>query len=163
MHRKMIGIKKNKYFKIFQPLIKDKNLLHMNRHSICAGIAIGLGCSWIPIPFHTVIAILMCIPARGNIAWAATAIWVANPITMPEMYFFAYELGANILKIKIHINSIDISFDGFLELMQEIWQPLLLGCGICGIVTGMVSFCVMQALWREQHSHKSHKRKQIKR
>jgi uncharacterized protein (DUF2062 family) len=47
------------------------------------------------IPFmHTVIAALVAIPARANVAIAAVFTLVVNPLTIPFMYIAAYRIGS---------------------------------------------------------------------
>ncbi|HZU50791.1 MAG TPA: DUF2062 domain-containing protein, partial [Sphingomicrobium sp.] len=47
------------------------------------------------IPFmHTVIAALVAIPARANVAVAALFTLVVNPLTIPPLYYAAYRIGS---------------------------------------------------------------------
>ena len=47
------------------------------------------------IPFmHTIIAALVAIPARANVAVAAVFTLVVNPLTIPPMYYAAYRIGS---------------------------------------------------------------------
>lgn len=147
LHKNIEHIKKNEHLKFLQPLITSRHLLRMSPHSIASGVAIGLGCAWIPMPMHTMIAILLCVPFQGNIAVAATAIWIANPFTMPEMYFFAYELGSKILNVHVQLKAIHVDAHDFFELLNEIWQPLILGCLICGLITGIISLFVIKIIY----------------
>lgn len=66
----------------------------MTRRSVPRGVAIGLGVAVI-IPFmHTVIAALVAIPARANVAIAAIFTLVVNPLTIPPLYYAAYRIGS---------------------------------------------------------------------
>lgn len=70
------------------------SLWSFNRRSVPRGVAIGLFVAVI-IPFmHTIIAALLAIPARANIAVAALFTLVVNPLTMPLMYFAAFRIGS---------------------------------------------------------------------
>ena len=78
----------------FAPHLTNPSLWRMNRRSVPRGVAIGLFVGII-IPFmHTVIAALFAIPARANVAVAAIATLVINPLTIPLMYFAAYRIGS---------------------------------------------------------------------
>ena len=65
----------------------------MTRRSVPRGVAIGLFVEII-IPFmHTLIAAVLAIPTRANVAVAAVATLVVNPLTIPPMYYAAYRIG----------------------------------------------------------------------
>ena len=66
----------------------------MTRRSVPRGVAVGLFVAVI-IPFmHTVIAALVAIPARANVAVAAVLTLVVNPLTIPPLYYAAYRIGS---------------------------------------------------------------------
>lgn len=77
----------------FAPHLSHPSLWRMNRRSVPRGVAVGLFVAVI-IPFmHTVIAALLAIPTRANVAVAAVATLVVNPLTIPPMYYAAYRIG----------------------------------------------------------------------
>jgi len=43
---------------------------------------------------HTIIAALLAIPTRANVAVAAVTTLVVNPLTIPPMYYAAYRIGS---------------------------------------------------------------------
>ena len=66
----------------------------MTRRSVPRGVAVGLFVAVI-IPFmHTIIAALLAIPTRANVAVAAMCTLVVNPLTIPPMYYAAYRIGS---------------------------------------------------------------------
>lgn len=66
----------------------------MTRRSVPRAVALGLGIG-VVIPFmHTVIAAILAIPLRANVAIAALFTLVVNPLTIPPMYYAAYRVGA---------------------------------------------------------------------
>jgi len=66
----------------------------MNRRSVPRGVALGLFVAVI-IPFmHTVIAAILAIPRRANVAVAALFTLVVNPLTIPPLYYAAYRIGS---------------------------------------------------------------------
>ena len=70
------------------------SLWRMTRRSVPRGVALGLFVAVI-IPFmHTVIAALLAIPTRANVAVAAVFTLVVNPLTIPPMYYAAYRIGS---------------------------------------------------------------------
>jgi len=85
------------HYRLLRPFarhLSHPSLWRMNRRSVPRGVAIGLGIAVI-IPFmHTVIAALLAIPARANVAIAALFTLVVNPITIPPLYYAAYRIGS---------------------------------------------------------------------
>ncbi|MFL6763921.1 MAG: DUF2062 domain-containing protein, partial [Sphingomicrobium sp.] len=78
----------------FAPHLRHPSLWRMNRRSVPRGVALGLFVAVI-IPFmHTVIAAILAIPARANVAVAALFTLVVNPLTIPLMYVAAYRIGS---------------------------------------------------------------------
>ena len=59
-----------------------------------SGVALGLGVGVI-IPFmHVILAVLLAIPVRANVAVAGACTLFVNPITIPPMYYAAYRIGS---------------------------------------------------------------------
>jgi uncharacterized protein (DUF2062 family) len=78
----------------FAPHLMHPSLWRMTRRSVPRGVAVGLFVAVI-IPFmHTVIAALLAIPTRANVAVAAVFTLVVNPLTIPPMYYAAYRIGS---------------------------------------------------------------------
>lgn len=83
----------NRFLKPFAPTLTQPNLWRMNHRSVPRAVALGLGVGVI-IPFmHVVLAALLAVPARANIAIAAATTLVVNPLTIPPMYWAAYHIG----------------------------------------------------------------------
>src|SRR5206468_11502303 len=83
-------------YRVLRPFAKQlrhPELWHMNAKSVPRGVALGLGVGVI-IPFmHVIIAVLLAIPVRANVAIAGAFTLVVNPITIPPMYWAAYHIG----------------------------------------------------------------------
>ena len=78
----------------FAPYLSRGSLWRLNRRSVPRGVAVGLFVAVI-IPFmHTIVAALVAIPARANVAVAALLTLVVNPLTIPLMYFAAFKIGS---------------------------------------------------------------------
>lgn len=70
------------------------SLWRMTRRSVPRGVALGLFVGVIIPVMHTVIAAILAIPVRANVAVAALFTLVINPITIPLMYLGAYRIGS---------------------------------------------------------------------
>lgn len=78
----------------FAAHLSHPSLWRMSRRSVPRGVAIGL-CVAVIIPFmHTVIAAILAIPARANVAVAALFTLIVNPLTIPPLYYGAYRIGS---------------------------------------------------------------------
>jgi uncharacterized protein len=87
-------VAENRLLRPFAARLSHPSLWRMTRRSVPRGVAIGLFVAVI-IPFmHTVIAALVAIPARANIAVAALFTLVVNPLTIPPLYYGAYRIGS---------------------------------------------------------------------
>jgi len=84
-------------YRILRPFAKQlrhPELWHLNAKSVPRGVALGLGVGVI-IPFmHVILAVLLAIPVRANVAIAGAFTLVVNPITIPPMYYAAYRIGS---------------------------------------------------------------------
>ena len=87
-------IHEHRLLRPFAPHLSHPSLWRMTRRSVPRGVAVGLFVAVI-IPFmHTVIAALLAIPTRANVAVAAVFTLVVNPLTIPIMYVGAYRIGS---------------------------------------------------------------------
>jgi uncharacterized protein (DUF2062 family) len=84
-------------YRLLRPFAKQLSqpaLWRMTHRSVPRAVALGLGIGVI-IPFmHTIIAAVLAIPLRANVAIAAAFTLVVNPITIPPMYYAAYRIGS---------------------------------------------------------------------
>jgi uncharacterized protein (DUF2062 family) len=87
-------VNENRLLRPFARHLTDASLWRMNRRSLPRAVALGLFVGVI-IPFmHMVIAAILAIPVRANIAVAAAVTWVVNPLTIPPLYYAAYRIGS---------------------------------------------------------------------
>ena len=78
----------------FAPHLRHPSLWRMTRRSVPRGVALGLFVGVIFPIMHTVIAAILAIPARANVAVSAIFTLVVNPLTIPPLYYAAYRIGA---------------------------------------------------------------------
>ena len=65
------------------------------------------------------------------------------------MFFLAYKLGSVMLGMELQPVEMDLSWHWFTSILVQIWQPLLFGCLILGIVSSAVGYFVINTLWRK--------------
>jgi uncharacterized protein (DUF2062 family) len=137
----------SKYIAKFSKLVGAKNLWVFNRASVEKAIALGIACAWIPLPFHTTIAVFLAVLIDCNILLVITAIWFANPITMPFMYYCAYKLGVQLLHVNPDLVRFHFTIESMMQDLHLIWQPFLLGCAVLGIASGLLTYLLLHFAW----------------
>ncbi len=147
-------VRDHKYLKIFGTLLHDPNLWHLNRHSVSGGVALGLFCAFLPMPFETLVATLGALAFRVNLPISIALVWVSNPFTWIPMYGTAYLLGAWLLNLpRVSLDGLTITW-----LLQQ-FAPLWLGSLIIGLVLAGISYVTVQSLWRFKVKKNWEKRK----
>ncbi|MEO7564414.1 MAG: DUF2062 domain-containing protein [Sphingomicrobium sp.] len=87
------SIQRNRFLKPFASYLGDPRLWRMTRRSVPRGVALGLFVGIIIPVMHTVIAALLAVPTRANIAISAAVTLLINPLTIPPLYYAAYRIG----------------------------------------------------------------------
>lgn len=144
-HKKIKG---KRYMKVFGNLIHDPGLWHINRYSASGAFAVGLFCSFLPIPFQMVVAAGLAIYFRVNLPLSVVLSWTTNPVTMVPMFYFAYKTGAWILGVPPNDFSFELSFAWLQSELIHIWKPFLLGCLICGGTLSFIGYHTINLFWR---------------
>jgi len=152
-------IRDHRHLKHLGGLLHDRNLWHLNRHSVAGACFVGLFVGCIPIPFQMILAALFAIAFQVNLPVSVGLVWVTNPLTMPPIFYFAYRLGSWILGQPPGQFDIELSIDWLMTGLAGIWQPLLLGSTVLGICSGLLGYIGMQLLWRRLVILKWRKRK----
>lgn len=128
--------------------VYEPNLWHINRLSTAKAFAIGLFSAMIPLPGQMFIAALVAVRWRANLPLSVTLIFITNPLTMPVIYFAAYQLGAAILDTPLQQVEFEMTWHWLTERLGRIWQPFLLGCFIMGSLAGIFGYVAIDLLWR---------------
>lgn len=136
--------------RLFQRWLHDPNLWHLNRYSVSTAVFIGFLIAFIPLPIHMAAAALLAIWWRANMPVAVGSVWISNPITIPPQFYLAYKIGARILNQPQYQFAFELSLQWVRNQFALLWQPLLLGCLICGLITGMLGWMAVRILWRLQ-------------
>lgn len=141
--------------------LKDPGIWHINRRSISGGVAVGLFCAMMPIPFQMVLAAFIAILFRVNIIIAVPIVWITNPFTMPAIFYSCYRIGLLILGIQTSGNFyFELSFSWLGNELLQIWQPFLLGCFVVGGVCAFLGYSLVQLIWRYKVWQNMRKRQQ---
>ena len=142
------------------PLIKDPNLLHLNRRSVSGAVGIGLFLAFVPVPFQMVLAAIAAVIIRINLPITMAMVWLTNPITIPPMFYFAYKVGVWLLGTPKQEFDFELSWTWITDSLGAIWEPFLLGCFFVGSMVGLVGSLTVRTLWRIKVKQSWKERKQ---
>ncbi|MGK2285142.1 DUF2062 domain-containing protein [Pedomonas sp. V897] len=127
------------------------SLWHLNRRSVARGVAIGMLFAFITPVAQTVFAALASVPFRANVAVAALATFITNPITTPPILFIAHTIGMRTL----HVFGLADEHQEVLSSLSSLWSeaPMILGATaiglvVIGLVSALISYFVVDMIWR---------------
>lgn len=135
-------IKHHKSLQFLGEKLHDPNLWHLNRKSISMAFAVGLFFAWIPTPTQMAMAAAAAIYFRANLPVSVALVWLTNPLTMPPLFYFAYQIGLSILN-----QPMQAGFEFSLSSLGDVWQPFLVGCVIMAILSSIVGYFGMRTFW----------------
>jgi uncharacterized protein (DUF2062 family) len=139
-------------------LLEEPNLWHINRRSVSRGFLIGIFMAMIPLPMQMLGAALLAIACRGNLPIAVALTWITNPFTTPFVLFISYKLGEFVLGREDNI-ILDFSIEAIKHDIWLIGPPLATGIMINAIVFSIISYYVVQWVWRLHAVYKWNQRK----
>jgi uncharacterized protein (DUF2062 family) len=131
----------------FDHLLHDPDLWGIRRRSVVPAFALGLFIAFMPVPGHALIAGLLAIALRINVAIAAVTTFVSNPLTIGPMFFFAYKLGRILLGLEPQPFIFELSLSWLGNQFLLIWQPMVLGCVLLGSISAFVGYVALDLLW----------------
>ena len=129
-------------------MAQDPYLWHLNRKSVSRAFAIGVFAAFMPLPTQMLIAAVLAFVFRGNFPIALASTWISNPITMPPLYYSAYQFGAFLLGVELQPFNFEYSFDSLFTVLKDIWQPFLVGCVAMGALMGALAYASVLLFWR---------------
>ncbi len=136
------------YLAPFNHLLHDQRLWGVRRRTIVPAFALGLFVSFMPVPGHVLIAVLLALLLRVNIPVAALTTFVSNPLTIGPMFYLAYRVGRFLLGLPERPFSVELSIDWLTDSFVNIWQPLTLGAFLCGSLAALAGYLALDAFWR---------------
>lgn len=137
-------LKNSRSLRLLGRYLQDANLWHLNRHSAARAFSVGFFCAFVPLPMQTLLAVLFAFLIRANLPLSIALVWISNPLTMGPLFYFAYKIGASLLLIPPQHDKWAWSWD----LMWQIWQPLVFGTLLCGLISAIASNVIIRLLWR---------------
>lgn len=152
-------IKQQKSLQVLGSWLHDPNIWHLNRHSVARSAFIGFFVAFIPLPFQMIIAALMAVFFRVNLAISVGLVWVTNPLTMTPIFYVAYKVGAAVMSQPHNPFRFELSIEWLSSELTHNWQPFLLGCLLCGLFFGLLASTTINWAWRLHTIHRWHERR----
>ena len=128
--------------------LHEPNLWHINRFSASMAFFVGLFVAFLPIPGQTLVAAILAVKLRCNLPLSVALVWITNPVTIPAIFYMSYRVGAAIIGAPVEPVAFELSVEWLGESLSNIWQPLLLGSLVCGLLFGSLGYFVINMLWR---------------
>ena len=140
-------------------LIHEPNLWHLNRRSVSLAFLVGLFWAFMPMPMQMPVAAVFAIGLKANLPVSCSLVWLTNPFTMPPLFYLTYNIGAYLLDIPEAPAHLEFTLEWLTSEVSTIWQPILLGSVICGIVSGILGYISIRLFWRWHVLHNWEKRR----
>jgi len=154
------GNRERWYLRMFGERITEPLLWSLNRHAITKAFGAGIAIAFIPLPMHTIAAVLAAVYWRLNLPVTLASTWVVNPFTMVPFYYGAYRLGALLLRSPPHRFRFELSWHWLEHGLGPLWQPFLLGCLVSAVVFGWLGRWGLELVWRSGVRRKYRARRQ---
>ncbi len=142
------AVKEYKMLNFLGSSLFHEDLWKFNRISFCRAVVIGLFWGWMPMMFQMIPAAYCAVVFRANLPLSVAGVWISNPITMPAMMYFAYIFGNNILGLNPIYNEFKLNSEWIISALGNIWEPLLVGTLIIGIVSSVIGYFLMHISWK---------------
>ncbi len=153
-------VRRYRSLRVLGDWIYEPNLWHITRYSASMAFFVGLFVCFLPLPGQMIISALLAVALRCNLPISVGLVWITNPLTMPAIYYLAYRVGAALLGTEVQSLTFEISWEWAQESLRGIWLPFILGCLICGLMSGALGYFVISMLWRWQVSRRWRRRKE---
>ena len=161
-------IHENRMLRPFARHLAKPELWRMHRRSVPRGVAIGLGVGII-IPFmHMLIAALLAIPLRANVAIAAAFTLLINPLTIPPIYYLAYRTGMwelradSVVIDPVAAQQASGELARFLFWIHHASGPIALGILTLAILAAGLGYVLTAVIWRLWLASKLRRRRQAR-
>jgi uncharacterized protein (DUF2062 family) len=140
-------LRKHKYLSWLGSYLNDPNLWHLTRKSVSRAFLVGLFCAFLPIPLQMVVAAVLAMLIRSNLAISVSLVWITNPLTMPPIFYFTYLVGNFIIGDPSEAIAFEMTMEWLSASIAQIWWPLLFGSIVCGIVFGLLGYFSIRWFW----------------
>ena len=125
--------------------IGNPNVWHFNRHSVARGVALGLFLGFaIPMGLQLVIAAVLAVSSRANLAVTALFTTVSNPVTVVPLGFATIRTGEWLLGME----KLTAANANMMEIIANAPASFLVGGVFFGTIAAAVGFLSIHFFWR---------------
>lgn len=130
--------------------LHDHEIWHFGRRAVAGAVGVGFFLAFVPLPGHTLLALVLALVFRINLPVTVAAVWIANPVTVAPMYMFALKLGGIVTAHEVQFSELhyDMTWVNLSAMFAQLWLPLVVGCLLCGLATGALGHFSVRWLWR---------------
>jgi uncharacterized protein len=136
------------YFRLLGPRVTDSRLWAVNRRAITMAFGTAIGISFIPLPAHLLFGLFAAIIWRLNVPTMLVSLLLLNPLTVVPVYYLAYRVGALLVGQPAGKFAFELSWTWLQTGLGSIWKPFLVGCLVCSVVFGYLSYRLLELIWR---------------
>ena len=120
----------------------------IRRRTVVPAFSLGLFLSFLPLVGQPIIGTLIAIAIRINIPIAfVTPLIIGLPLT-PVLYYSSHWFGAWLLGMPSQAFSFEWSWGWLSTTLANLWKPMLLGGFTLGIIAAVLSYVIVDAMWR---------------
>jgi uncharacterized protein (DUF2062 family) len=162
-------VHENRLLRPFAHRLGKPELWRMHHRSLPRAVALGLGIGIIIPVMHMVIAAILAIPLRANVAVAAATTLLINPLTIPPMYYLAYRTGLWELRADAAVMNPSAAEQASGELARFLFWihhasgPIAVGVLTLAIAGAAIGYAVTALMWRSWLAHKMWRRRSARR
>lgn len=137
-----------------RPHLQDDRLWCLERHSVARGVAAGLFMGLLMPVAQMLFAAGASVLLRGNVPISVACTLVTNPLTVPPIYYAAYQIGDSVLPAALDLSWLMTDATNWLGQSLN-WvvthgAPLMTGLLMLASVCSVLGFACVQLLWRRR-------------
>ena len=123
-----------------------------NRTSVIRAFSLGLLIAFVPptppLPLHLILCVLFGILFRLNIPVLVATVFVSNPLTWFPQVVGSIWVGAKIMGLDLVPVLHQVTHRTLWAHLNQLWEPLLLGALVLGVLTASLGYAFGQLAWR---------------
>lgn len=137
----------NPWLRRLAPWLADPKLWCWSRRGVALGVAIGLFIGFLIPVAQILLAAAAAVVLRANVPIAAAGTFVTNPLTVPPIYYAAYQLGAWATGRSATAAVSWADPVSILNSLGSIGLPLFTGLAITASVAATASYLLISQAW----------------
>ena len=129
------------------PHLSHPKLWQWSRRSVAMGLAVGLFVGLLIPVAQFVFAVAAAVCLRSNVAVAAAATLVSNPLTVPPIYYASYQMGAWATGTSAAEGMSLLDPLSLFEHVGSVGLPLFTGLTMTASMAALASYVLVSRAW----------------